>query len=110
MCNVIAAGMSKRAKQTRFSGNYKSKIRHSYEAHTYLRHMEFARWFQRIESLFGGIEQTARPLETNAHANFPMAENAAYQCIENGGGNIPKLTCLWLTVCVGYNVETKSRS
>ena len=32
------------------------------------------------------IEQTARPLETNAHANFPMAENAEYQCMENGGG------------------------
>ena len=32
------------------------------------------------------IEQTARALETNAHANFPMAENAAYQCMENGGG------------------------
>ena len=32
------------------------------------------------------IEQTARPLETNAHANFIMAENAAYQCMENGGG------------------------
>ena len=32
------------------------------------------------------IEQTTRPLETNAHANFPMAENAAYQCMENGGG------------------------
>ena len=32
------------------------------------------------------IEQTARPLETNAHANFPMEENAAYQCMENGGG------------------------
>ena len=32
------------------------------------------------------IEQTARPLETNAHANFPMAENAVYQCMENGGG------------------------
>ena len=31
------------------------------------------------------IEQTARPLETNAHANFPLAENAAYQCMENGG-------------------------
>ena len=31
------------------------------------------------------IEQTARPLETNAHANFPMSENAAYQCMENGG-------------------------
>ena len=23
-------------------------------------------------------------LETNAHANFPMEENAAYQCMENG--------------------------
>ena len=32
------------------------------------------------------IEQTARLLETNAHANFPMAENAAYQCRENSGG------------------------
>ena len=32
----------------------KSKIRHSYEAHTYLRHIGFTRWFQRIESLFGG--------------------------------------------------------
>ena len=32
------------------------------------------------------IEQTARPLETNAHANFPMAKNAAYQCTENGRG------------------------
>ena len=31
------------------------------------------------------IEQTARPLETNAHANFPMAKNTAYQCMENGG-------------------------
>ena len=27
----------------------------------------------------------ARPLETKAHANFPMAENAAYQCMENVG-------------------------
>ena len=31
------------------------------------------------------IEQTAHPLETNAHANFHMAENAAYQCMENVG-------------------------
>ena len=32
------------------------------------------------------IEQTARPLETNSHANFPMADNEAYQWMENGGG------------------------
>ena len=24
-------------------------------------------------------------LETNSRANFPMAENLAYQCMENGG-------------------------
>ena len=50
MCNVIVAGMSKRATQTRILGIIKSKIRHSYEEHTYLRHIGFARWFQRIES------------------------------------------------------------
>ena len=32
------------------------------------------------------IEKRARPLETNANANFPMAENAAYECMEIGGG------------------------
>ena len=32
------------------------------------------------------IEQTARPLETNAHANFPISENPANECMENGGG------------------------
>ena len=31
------------------------------------------------------IEQTARPLETNAHANVSLAENAAYQSMGNGG-------------------------
>ena len=31
------------------------------------------------------IVQTARPLETNARANFPMVENVAYQCMENNG-------------------------
>ena len=32
----------------------KSKIRHSFEAHTYLRDIRFARWFQKTESLLGG--------------------------------------------------------
>ena len=56
------------------------------------------------------IEKTDRPLDTNAHANFPMAEKAAYKGMENGGGNMPTWTCLWLTVRVGYNGETKSRT
>ena len=34
--------------------------------------------------VFVEIEQTARSLETNAHTNFPMVENAACQCMENG--------------------------
>ena len=31
------------------------------------------------------IGQTAHKLETNARAYFPMVENLAYQCMENGG-------------------------
>ena len=64
----------------------KSKIRHYYEGHTYLRHIGFARLFQRKKASLVKIEQIAHPLETNAHANFPMAENAAYQSMENGEG------------------------
>ena len=30
------------------------------------------------------IGRTAHELETNAHANLPMAENLAYQFMENG--------------------------
>ena len=66
--------------------------------------------FKEYKACLVEIEQMARPLETNAHAYFPMAENAAYQCMENVGGNMPTLTGLWLTVRVGYNVETKSRT
>ena len=32
------------------------------------------------------IEQTARPLEANAHSNFPISENEANEGMENGGG------------------------
>ena len=54
------------------------------------------------------IGQTAHKLETNAHANLPMAENLAHQCMENGGINIPMRIFLWLTVAFRYNIETKS--
>ena len=30
------------------------------------------------------IGQTAHKLETNTRANLPLAENLAYQCMENG--------------------------
>ena len=54
------------------------------------------------------IGQTAHKLETNAHANFPMAENLAYQYMENGGRNMRTRIFLWLTVAFRYNVETNS--
>ena len=54
------------------------------------------------------IGQTAHKLETNAHANFPMAENLAYQCIENGGRIKPTRIFSWLTVAFRYNIETNS--
>ena len=52
--------------------------------------------------------QTAHKLETNARANFPMAENLAYLCMENGRRNMPTLIVLWLTVAFRHNIETNS--
>ena len=52
--------------------------------------------------------QTAHKLETNARANFPMAENVAYQCMENGRRNMPTLIFLWLTVALRHNIDTNS--
>ena len=54
MCNVIAAGMSKRAKKTRFLGNYKIKNTPFFRgAHLPEAHI-FCQVVQRIESLLGG--------------------------------------------------------
>ena len=61
-CNVIATGMSKRD----LPGHFKE-------------------W----KACLVEIGQTAHKLETNARANFPMAENLAYQCMENGGETCP---------------------
>ena len=54
------------------------------------------------------IGQTAHKLETCAHATFTMAENLAYQCMENVGRNMPTLIFLCLTVAHRYNIETNS--
>ena len=75
---------------------------------SYLGHTGIARSFQRMESLLVEIGQTAHKLETNAHANYPFAEILAYQCMENGGRNIPTLIFLWLTVAFRHNIETNS--
>ena len=75
---------------------------------TYLGHTGFARSFQRMGKCLVEIGQTAHKLETNARANFLMAENLAYQCMENGVRNMPTLIFLWLTVAFRHNVETNS--
>ena len=49
------------------------------------------------------IEQTAHPLETNAHSNFLMAENVAYQCMENGGWKHAHID-MFVALCA-YQVE-----
>ena len=54
------------------------------------------------------IGQTAHKLETNARANFTMAENLSYQCMENGGRNMLTLIFLLLTVTFRHNTETNS--
>ena len=39
--------------------------------------------FKKRKGCLVEIGRTAHKLETNAHANFPMAENLAYKCMEN---------------------------
>ena len=45
---------------------------------------DLPRSFKEWKAFLVEIGQTAHKLETNARANFPMAENLAYQCMENG--------------------------
>ena len=55
------------------------------------------------------IEQTARPLKTNAHANFPMAENAAYKCMENGGRKHAYIDTFCVSLCVSCTMLRQSQ-
>ena len=45
--------------------------------------------FREWKACFVEIGQTAHKLETNGSANFNMAENLAYQCMENGVETCP---------------------
>ena len=71
---------------------------------------DLPRRFKEWKACLVEIGQTARKLETNARANFPMAENLAYQFMENRGRNMPTLIFLWLTVAFRNNTETNSRT
>ena len=63
-----------------------NKICHSYEAqHLSGAHRKLQGRFKEWKACLVEIGQTAHKLETNARANFPMAENLAYQCKENEG-------------------------
>ena len=46
---------------------------------------DLPRRFKEWKACLVEIGQTAHKLETNARANFPNAENLAYQCMKNGG-------------------------
>ena len=46
---------------------------------------DLPRRFKEWKACLVEIGQTAHKLETNARANFPMAENLAYQCMVNWG-------------------------
>ena len=46
---------------------------------------DLPRRFKEWKACLVEIGQTTHKLDTNARANFPMAENLAYQCMKNGG-------------------------
>ena len=66
--------------------------------------------FKECKAYLVEMGQTAHKLETNALANFPMAENLAHQCMENEGRNMPTLIFLNLTVAFRHTIETNSCS
>ena len=59
---------------------------------------DLTRRFKEWKACLVEIGQTAHKLETNARANFPMAENLAYQC----------MIFLWLTVAFRHYIATNS--
>ena len=61
--------------------------------------------FKEWKACLEEIGQTAHKSGTNARANFPMAENLAYQSLENGVRNMPTLIFLRLTVAFRHNIE-----
>ena len=64
--------------------------------------------FKECKACLVEIGQTAHKLDTNARANFPMSENLAYQCMENGERHNPTLIFLWVTVTFRHDIETNS--
>ena len=69
---------------------------------------DLPRRFKEWKACLVEIGQTAHKLETNARTNFSMAENLAYQCIENEGEKHAHAEFLWLTVAFRHNTETNS--
>ena len=61
------------------------------------------RRFKEWKACLVEIGQTAHKLETNARANFPMAENLTYQCMENGGEK-PARADIFVAHC-GYQAQ-----
>ena len=65
---------------------------------------DLPRRFKEWKACLVEIGQTAHKIETNARANFPMAENLTYQCMENGREKhahadifVPHCGSLWLS-------------
>ena len=69
---------------------------------------DLPRRFKEWKACLVEIGQTAHNLETNARANFPMAENLSCQCMENGWEKHAHSDILWLTVAFRHNIETNS--
>ena len=73
----------------------KSKTRHSYEAHTYKRHIGFAMWFQRIESMFGGNWANGPSIRDNCPCQFSHSRECSISMYGEWWGE----TCQHWHVC-----------
>ena len=111
MCNVFAAGISKLATQTRFLENYKIYNTPFFrEAHLPEPHRICQVVSKNRKLVWWKLSKRSVRWRKMPMPIFPWQRTQHINVWRMVGGNMPTLTCLWLTVRVGYNVETKSRT
>ena len=86
----------------------KSKTRHFYEAHTYLRHIGFARWFQSIESLFGGNWANGPSVRDKCPCQFSHGRERSISMFREWCGETCPHRHVWGSLCVSSTMLRQS--
>ena len=87
----------------------KSLIRHSYEAHTYLTYLRFARLFQGIESLFGGNWAKGPSVRNKCPCQFSHGRECSISMYGEWWGETCPHLHLYGSLCVSVTILRQSQ-